>query len=448
MELEASPIEDRAYGYTYAPAAASPRQLTLRITTDGAATRLTVVCDDERIRARFPALDVPLALDEPKLKGAIRACQAEWKKYVVSLHTKLPRLTADGKIERKYVFQKATCQPVNEGMYETILKKLATAGRKLFIAVFRPPGDAYKTTRDAAQALRELAEERDLWVTVESESFCAPWNLMYLGADPEADGGPVRLESFWGYQHIIEHDVCTAISPPAPYAPTLGVALHFDERLDESFKLVRGNDHLRKLFREYAVEGPVERNNREEFAAGLRQKRAREQIFYFCCHAKFDGSRDLSFERPRLLLTTRPSGQPAPIEPSDIDDWLDDWQCLEGRPLVFINGCEGAKMDSFFYKGFATTFLQHKAGAVVGPETEIPVMFARDFAIDFFREFFGGGPENNVGRVLARVRRRFMSRECRNPLGLVYSLYRGGGLYIDGPVPQPFPAPPANAGRS
>jgi hypothetical protein len=90
-------------------------------------------------------------------------------------------------------------------------------------------------------------------------------------------------------------------------------------------------------------------------------------------------------------------------------------------------------MNSIFYRGFATKFLHYYASAVIGPNIEAPTVFARDFAEQFFDRFFQGGPERNLGSVLLTLRREFFDKH-KNPLGLVYLLYRGADTYIEGPV--------------
>jgi hypothetical protein len=142
----------------------------------------------------------------------------------------------------------------------------------------------------------------------------------------------------------------------------------------------------------------------------------------------------LSFDAQRLFLTN--PGTPEEkefIELSQIDVWLRRCDVLPGRPLVFINACEAAKTGSIFYEGFPARFLDHAASAVVGTELEMPVIFAREFARSFFTDFFRGGPENSAGKILLRWRRKYLT-EFRNPLGLGYSLYRGGDVALEAPL--------------
>ena len=61
----------------------------------------------------------------------------------------------------------------------------------------------------------------------------------------------------------------------------------------------------------------------------------------------------------------------------------------------------------------------------------------------FFTEFFQGGPENTIGKILLRSRRRYLNN-LSNPLGLAYSLYRGGDVYLEAPLsalPRVRPVP-------
>jgi hypothetical protein len=109
-----------------------------------------------------------------------------------------------------------------------------------------------------------------------------------------------------------------------------------------------------------------------------------------------------------------------------------------------LNACQGAQLNSVFYQGFANTFLSRDASAVIGPQTEIPAVFAGEFARRFLDAFFAGGRDRDgnlvrqVGSILWDLRREFLDR-YNNPLGLLYSLYRGADVFLPTALPKKRP---------
>jgi hypothetical protein len=370
---------------------------------------------------KFDEFEVPLRLTDAQLSKEVIDCQAVWWKEIVERRDLLHR----------YPFHITAENPVKEKEYrERVLRRLAEAGEQLFQQVFQPAGPEFKATRKVGETLCTLMQQPDIWIRIRSRNFVVPWNFMYPG-----DSDTPNPAGFWGCQHLIEHDVSQGSSASnAPFSPNLRIAAHFDERIDVDSGLAKFRciQSFRDLLGGYGLV-PKERNTRSDFSGALRNC-ADEHIFYFCCHARAGKRAELSFDPQRLFLTNpdTPEAKES-IEPSHIDVWLRRCDVLPGRPLVFINACEAAKAGSIFYEGFPARFLDHAASAVVGPELEMPVIFAREFAGRFFTDFFRGGPENSVGKILLRWRRKYLN-EFRNPLGLAYSLYRGGDVALDAPL--------------
>ena len=72
------------------------------------------------------------------------------------------------------------------------------------------------------------------------------------------------------------------------------------------------------------------------------------------------------------------------------------------------------------------------ASGVIGPQIDIPAVFAAEYAMRFFKGLLGvdnGGPEP-VGILMRRLAREFIDKH-NNPLGLAYSLYRGMDCLVD-----------------
>lgn len=61
----------------------------------------------------------------------------------------------------------------------------------------------------------------------------------------------------------------------------------------------------------------------------------------------------------------------------------------------------------------------------------MPAVFAAAFAQRFFEGFLSGnGTYVRIGPLLRSLTQEFVTKD-KNPLGLVYSLYRGADCYVD-----------------
>ena len=381
-EIPLEQVEDRAVSLTSLAVAgeiARPRALNIYITDEPAKGLILRVVPHPDFEREFPQRrEVRLPATISSLSGIVTSCLKEWNQHIVNFH--VPGLG--------FPFQRRSSRPLNpplmtDALYNSKVRKLAEAGRKLFQQIFRPSGAGDDDLRAIGSAIEQLATIPDLRITVTSDCFYAPWTLMYLRNDfrkPCAEG-------FWGYQHVIEHDSAKEVLEPRPFEPSLAVALHFDIAIDKEFEKYSANATVQRLLGSYETVALRERHTKEAFTSALESGSA-EQVLYFCCHARAEGDLRLKFDDPRIELTDVRSQQEIEqklereyIEPNDIDLYLDnDLRWLQGRPVVFINACEGAKMNSIFYPGFAGKFLNHRASAVLGPHVETPVVFARDFA--------------------------------------------------------------------
>ena len=110
-----------------------------------------------------------------------------------------------------------------------------------------------------------------------------------------------------------------------------------------------------------------------------------------------------------------------------MDSWLPGRAFLSTRPVVFINACQGGKMSSLFFESLGTTMLAKGANCVIGPQIDMPVLFAAEYATRLFDGFLI--PGQRLGEIVLELTREFATR-YRNPLGLTYSLYRGVDVYL------------------
>ena len=366
-------------------------------------------------------------LTKGTLWGLVKECRNEWHNVIYR------------KEEGAYVYQDEWDFADTVAFCTGDLRKLALAGSDLFNAIFFSSRE--KTTaanlanlRTIGRALRNKMLQGNYWIRVISDSFHVPWNLLYSGELNQPEGDNVRKEGFWGYQHIVEHAAEKAPDYAGifnPYEP-LNVALQLDENIDTTFDVACNSVVMNKLteYREDALKLLPPRNKRDALARALNTKPLDDHILYFCCHGHAE------LDACYLTLTDKNNH----IKPSQIDRWMDDNEFTNG-PLVFLNACQSAQMNSVFYDGFVNKFLAHRASTVIGAATAVPAIFAGEFARRFFDRFFEGGVDENeeplwrAGDVMFDLRRQFLDYH-KNPLGLLYSIYHGADAFLERPIPK------------
>src|SRR5262249_16276003 len=131
--------------------------------------------------------------------------------------------------------------------------------------------------------------------------------------------------------------------------------------------------------------------------------------------------------RARIALT---GGEE--ITAQEVSFWLKD-RLLDSQPLVFINACQGGQMTTLFYQTLAAEFLRLHARGVIGAQIDMPAGVACAYALRLFEEFLKGSNANRVriGPLMRTLAQEFFTT-YHNPLGLVYSLYRGADCSVRG----------------
>lgn len=379
---------------------------------------LIITGEDSRLHIRgvgdgldaFENWEDDLPLNKQELWAAVQKCRQAWQAAIKS--------SENGGL------------PLQDELKQTpeflgrILPSLASAGSRLFETIFFPiDPEKYSGLARLGHRLRELTEEGSIWIRVTSGCCFAPWSLMY-SKDPGFEGKDARKEGFWGYEHLVEHapragNITNRLSGSGP----LLFASHLDTNIDKDLS-VECNALIEELLKSYDQLNSEPRNDKLTMYNALKSSQHNEHILYFCCHGVVGGDPDvISFTDNRLELTDK-----KPITAADIKSWMQD-RTFARKPLVFLNMCQGAQIDSLFYRAFAETFLAKDASAVIGPETDMPAVFAGQFASKFLDGFFAGGPAT-VGSILFELRRHFVD-QFNNPLGLLYSLYRGADVRLD-----------------
>lgn len=376
--------------------------------------------------------DVPLSHE--KLFAHVEECRGEWQKALV-----------DYAEVKKGLFKKAKTFPFQEGWdfqgRPELLRKcggrLAKAGERLFFFIFEDNDDP--VLREIGRRLRKATVEGGMVFTITSDSFFVPWGMLYThpesGKGLSSDGSNFMKEGFWGYRHIIEHNTIdieleTGIKPD--YDGLIAASMNFDENIDTQLGVscVIEQQELFERLKRLKVISHTERRQKDELQRALEGEDFADRILYFYCHGEgASGTDGPSLKSANIRLTDR-----QPITGSDIAFWLRSRRELRTRPLVFINACQGGQMTTLFYQTIASEFLRQKAVGLVGCQIDIPAPFAAEYAKRLLSEFINSQrpmPEKvRLGPLLNELTKEFINVH-HNPLGLVYSLYRGMDCYID-----------------
>ena len=408
------------------------RTVNLIIRDDGGKYLLSVQSKAEEFSVDT-VWQTEIPLTSAQLWGAVRSCQRWWHDHAVYY-------SEDG----SNLLQKWWDLTQRPDINSRMLGPLAAAGADLFNRIFFPRetlGDphTYGMLREIGEALRALTRRESARIRVTSDTFFAPWNLIY--SHPLTDtleGGDATWDGFWGYRHVVEH---------VPFQPAKGIfagdfplmlGMQLDENIDSDLG-VRCNTEVLEHLATYQPEAlrTELRTTSRSLASAFSAEPLVDQILYFCCHAKAESDNEQAlYDESFFTLTDKQRT----ITTQRLESVLGA-RSFARHPIVFLNACESARMNSLFYQGFASTFWERGASAVIGTQTEIPAVFAGLFAKRFFEEFFKGGrnadgtPRHPVGDVLLQLRREFLDK-YNNPLGLLYSLYRGYDVYLPEEVPH------------
>ena len=374
--------------------------------------------------------DAEIPVDPIVLFGHVEDCRQVWQSSVVDYEETVA--APGGGQQKRFPFQDKANLSAHRELLDRALPALAVAGRKLFYHLFEEHAGA--DLQRIVARLHAAAAERELVLTITSNRFFVPWNLLYTHpkghGNLSADGSNARWEGFWGYRHIVEHNPqwVNLRSGITPAAGKILAGINIDERLDVDLGVKCIEPQL-TFFSGLPFLGKIERRVRASLEADLSSAAFSDQIMYFCCHGT-GGSADGG---PNLRKAQVSLSDGKPIRGDDISYWLLN-RDLASHPFVFVNACQGGQMTTMFYETLATELLRRNAVALVGTQIDIPAIFAAEYAIALFTRFFktGAAAPVRLGPLL-RSLSRDMIDSFANPLGLVYSLYRGMDCHVAWP---------------
>ena len=365
----------------------------------------------------------------------VEECRKKWAEQIVSLNQPVPKPT--GGMRNEFPFQEYWDFCADPKLLKKAAPQLARAGNRLFELVFESASD--NDLKELARILRGILAAQPRYVGVTSDKFFLPWGMLYTHPIPgeklNRDGSNWDKEGFWGYRHIIQHNPKKSRSDPRiqSKAGAVPLSINLNEKITTELKLTASErafieEHF-KLIAQLGGKFFIKRTIKKELEQSFcEQRQMLERILYFYCHGhgSTDGSA-VELDTSKLILTDGPVDA---VSALDFQAWAKDAP-LTTQPLIFINACQGGHMTTMFYQTLAFELLGQGAVGVVGAQIDIPAIFAAAYAKRVFTHFF----EKNKGRVrlgplLRETNKEFWNKH-NNPLGLVYSLYRGVDCFID-----------------
>lgn len=357
----------------------------------------------------------------------VQACRDAWDEALRALTTVQPSASGGGKPFRPY--ETKWENPVDEPKFRALAGKLAVAGEKLFSSIFeRNKG----TDLDKlAGQLRDMAAERSIALTVYATTFHIPWRMIYThpraGEKLAKDGANFDPRGFWGWRHVIEQFTDRyAVKDHVVARGKLGFGAALHERIDTDFHVDCIKRHRDFIQASTAQLDYAEWTKKAEVVEALGAQPFAQQVLYFLCHGEAAGTSD----KPELAPPCLQLANDERIKEVDIRESVVD-KFAPSPPLVFINACRGGQLSTLVRHSFtfASEFLEQGAICVVGPQIEVPAVFAGEFGKRFFERLMAPTkPPPQVGVVLRDLTREMWN--ARNPFGLVYSLYAGADCHI------------------
>lgn len=382
-----------------------------------------IVLTDKNYRDGQPGI---INLCKDGIFDVVQECRDAWEHALEACTTPRPEPVGSG--EKPYrPYEHAWSKPLDSRAFRALAAKLAVAGNDLFINLFERHQN---TPLDRiAACLREIACSREQMLTAKTDCFHIPWRMLYTHPAGElaTDGNDFEPSGFWGYQHVIEQypKVYPINDHLRPSDGKLGFGAALHERIDTEFKIECIKRHRDFIHSSSASLTYAEWTKIGELKDGLKSVPFDQSVLYFLCHAHVADPTDKSALVPPTLELADGS-----INSSQIRALIKK-RFEPNPPLIFINACRGGQLGTLVRQNFtfASQFLEQGASCVIGPQIEVPAVFAGEFGNRFFTAFMQRAEQPPRVGLLLRDLTREMWRH-HNPFGLVYSLYAGADCHI------------------
>ncbi len=260
--------------------------------------------------------------------------------------------------------------------------------------------------------VERLGGDKSLRVSFHSDVHL-PWPMMATDPDRETNG---PWSAFLGHHHQVEQTGEAHVARQQQWRRKgqLPVTRMNTDTLLESVGRAR---EVHKLLAEHSELKVCTESN--VFLEDLGTAVLDDELIYFWCHGHFvaNGS-------PHPHLVVRLSDQ-VDIDARLVRRMRRRYEEGTGRfrPFILLNACHtGQAAQSPELEHLGKAFVRMGAKGVLGPQIEVPQLFATEYAYAFMEMYLTG--EHTAGHITRTLARRF-AEEFNNPLALVYSLHCG-----------------------
>uniref|UniRef100_A0AAU1ZZZ9 CHAT domain-containing protein n=1 Tax=Streptomyces sp. NBC_00093 TaxID=2975649 RepID=A0AAU1ZZZ9_9ACTN len=416
-DLPVRVVQDPSDGFTRLPTRVQPPDLVVGFDTYG----------QGRILARMHGAAVP-ALSGTEHKTLLEAKPRE----VAAVTARLRRMWKDEFVDVQPLDESGrpapgrpafpyatlvdlTAEPADELL--TAVSQLAAYGTQLLFDVLLG-GDSEPVKLFRGFLNEVLRADEPLRVRFDSDLF-VPWPMLCLPPDATDEPGfPGVFRRFLGHRHRIEQTgggfyttVPDGREHPAPAVPA--VSLNHDTFVDRH-RRTRAPEVASVLARSGAL---TERTTRPQLEEALQDTALDEQLMYFWCHGQFEPAEP---EPPYLVLKLTDQ---KPIDAYTVRAHRPPrHECAPFRPFVLLNACFAGLPGNADLAYLGRALIETGARGILGPQMEIPQVFAAEYALEFLTRYLTGG--ETAGTIAHAVARHFAD-EFHNPLGFAYALHCG-----------------------
>lgn len=284
------------------------------------------------------------------------------------------------------------------------IEELAEAGAYTLDRILA--GTDSDLVRFRAFLLEELSQE-DLRISFDS-GLSVPWPMLAVRI------GEPHTPAFLGHRHEIEQTGASyaPFRPPA-VRPHPVTSLNADLALGS---VGRSEDVAQLLAHQSEL---TVRTRADELVKSLSAVEFDEDLMYFWCHGAFEEYGAHSTVGIRL-------SDDKVIDADLVHQHRDGFRSSREtvfRPFVVLNACHaGVPTATAELEYLGRAFVEHGATGVLGPQIEIPQIFASEYAHAFLDRYLSG--TQTAGEICRTLARHFLD-ELQNPLALAYLLYCG-----------------------
>ncbi|MFE2727491.1 CHAT domain-containing protein [Kitasatospora sp. NPDC059327] len=289
---------------------------------------------------------------------------------------------------------------------ERQMAELAEEGRYLFEKMLKgadPNLVAFRAFLSGALG------EQGLRVRFDSELHL-PWPMLAVDT-----GSGEPWTDFLGHRHQIEQTGAAYPAVQAPYPPRERPVTSLNT--DDTLELVGRAPEVRKLLEDRSQ--LTVRTESTGLLEALSCAVLDEDLMYFWCHGQF-----IENDSPHAQLAVRLSDD-RPIDADLVRRHRERHRDLPDatfNPFVLLNACHTGQAAAAELEHLGQALVELGADGVLGPQIEIPQVFASEYALAFLDLYLTG--ESTAGEITWELVRRF-TRDYRNPLALTYSLHCG-----------------------